>query len=299
MILRPPLDEDVPAIIELMNAASLAAFGTADTTEAELRRWLTSPDVDPVRDLRLAEQDGLVVGYADVDPTGTDPVRNWCDICVHPAAQVEAVATALVSWAEERSAEGLLRVWVPSVATDLKRSYEQLGLQLVRHSFRMQIDLGAEPEAATWPEGIEVRMFRKGDEQVVYEAHQETFEDSWEHVREPYEEWAHWLVERDDFDPSLWFLAHDGDELAGILLSVPMETEPDAGYVQILGVRRRWRRRGLGLALLRHAFREFHHRGFARVTLGVDATSLTGANRLYASAGMRVVRQFDFYEKAL
>ncbi len=286
-------------MIELMNAASRAAFGTADTTEAELRRWLTSPDVEPERDIRLAEQDGRIVGYADVDPTGTEPVRNWCDICVHPSVEVETVAAVLVGWAEERSREGFLRVWAPSVAADLKRSYERLGFDLVRHSYRMQIDLGAEPDAPAWPEGIEVRTFSEGDERAVYEAHQETFEDSWEHVREPYEEWAHWLIERDDFDPTLWFLAHGGNDLAGILLSVPMESEPDAGYVQILGVRRGWRRRGLGVALLQQAFRAFHRRGFARVTLGVDATSLTGANRLYESAGMRVVRQFDFYEKAL
>ena len=299
MKLRPPRDEDVPAIVDLMNAASTDAFGTADTTEAELRRWLTSPEVDPNRDIRLAEQGGWLAGYADVDPRGTEPVRNWCDIRVHPTAELEPVGTALVRWIEERAGGGVVRVWVPRVATGLKRLYEELGFRLVRHSYRMQSDLGSAPEAPVWPDGINVRTFRDGDAQAVYGAHQETFDDSWEHVREPYDEWRHWLVERDDFDPELWFLAHEGDELAGILLAVPKETEPDAGYIQILGVRRPWRRRGLGLALLRHAFQEFHRRGFARVTLGVDATSLTGANRLYESAGMRVVRTFDFYEKAL
>jgi mycothiol synthase len=31
----------------------------------------------------------------------------------------------------------------------------------------------------------------------------------------------------------------------------------------------------------------------------VDASSLTGATRLYEKAGMRVLRQFDNYEKEL
>jgi ribosomal protein S18 acetylase RimI-like enzyme len=48
-----------------------------------------------------------------------------------------------------------------------------------------------------------------------------------------------------------------------------------------------------------HAFHEFRRRGFHAAALGVDAESLTGANRLYESAGMRVVRQSDVYEKAL
>ena len=177
--------------------------------------------------------------------------------------------------------------------------FEQLGLRLIRHSYRMQIDFETAPEAPAWPEGIEVRTFREGDGPAVYETHDESFEDSWEHVRFSYEEWKHIFLDRDDFDPGLCFLAHDGDELAGVLLSIPVATERDAGYVQVLGVRRPWRRRGLGLALLRRSFEEFHDRGFARVRLGVDASSLTGANRLYESAGMRVVRQFDFYERLL
>jgi ribosomal protein S18 acetylase RimI-like enzyme len=52
-------------------------------------------------------------------------------------------------------------------------------------------------------------------------------------------------------------------------------------------VLRPWRRRGLGLALLRHSFQEFFRRGRRKVGLGVDASSLTGATRLYEKAGMR------------
>jgi len=116
---------------------------------------------------------------------------------------------------------------------------------------------------------------------------------------EPYEEWAHWTVERDGFDPTLWFLARDGDEIAGFSLCRPSETRPDTGFVNLLGVRRAWRRRGLGEALLRHSFVELYRRGFARVALGVDAGSPTGATRLYERVGMQVVRRLDFYEKEL
>lgn len=299
MNLRPPRNEDGPAIVELLNAASLRAYGTADTTEAELGRWLTTPGVVPERDIRLAEERDRLVGYADVDPSDTQPVRNWCNIVVHPDADTRVVAPQLVAWCEDRAGEGILRTWALSVATELGDAFERLGLGLVRHSYRMQIDLDREPELPVWPAGVFVRTFAPDDAERVYEAHQETFADSWEHTREPYEEWAHWLLEREDFDPSLWFLAEDDGQLAGILLSIPRETDPDEGYVQILGVRRSWRRAGLGRALLLHAFREFRARGFDRVGLGVDASSLTGAERLYENVGMRVVRQFGFYEKTL
>ena len=68
------------------------------------------------------------------------------------------------------------------------------------------------------------------------------------------------------------------------------ETEPGLGWVRVLGVLRSHRRRGIGEALLRHAFAEFKRRGFERVGLGVDASSPTGAVALYERAGMHVAR---------
>ena len=172
------------------------------------------------------------------------------------------------------------------------------GFSLVRHSYRMEIELdGSEPEPR-WPDGIDVRGFRDGDERTVYEAHMETFEDSWEHTRQPFDEWLYWSVQRTGFDPDLWRLAMAGDELAGIALCRRPPQAPQTGWVSILGVRRPWRRRGLGTALLRESFRALGAAGCSRVVLGVDASSLTGAHRLYESVGMRVLSTFDIYERS-
>jgi len=71
------------------------------------------------------------------------------------------------------------------------------------------------------------------------------------------------------------------------------------GWVMDLSVRRPWRKQGLGLALLQHSFVEYYNRGFRSVGLGVDASSLTGATRLYEKAGMHVQRKYDRYELEL
>jgi len=71
------------------------------------------------------------------------------------------------------------------------------------------------------------------------------------------------------------------------------------GWVGTLGVRRPYRRQGLGLALLRHSFAEFYRRGRRRVGLGVDSQNLTGATRLYQKAGMHVSRVQLIFEKEL
>ena len=94
----------------------------------------------------------------------------------------------------------------------------------------------------------------------------------------------------------MWFLALDGDEVTGAVVCSQRE---QGGWVHDVAVRRPWRRRGLGLALLRQAFGAFYGRGTRRVELGVDAQSPTGATRLYERAGMRATHQYAAYQKEL
>ena len=63
-----------------------------------------------------------------------------------------------------------------------------------------------------------------------------------------------------------------------------------------LAVRRPWRRRGLGEALLREAFVALGAAGKRRAGLGVDAENTTGAVALYKRVGMHVVRRSDTWE---
>ena len=71
-----------------------------------------------------------------------------------------------------------------------------------------------------------------------------------------------------------------------------------AGWVRQLGVAEGWRRRGLGTALLRHAFREFWSRGLDHVGLGVAADN-ERAVHTYEAAGMRRLQQYDEYQKTI
>src|SRR4029077_15470958 len=125
------------------------------------------------------------------------------------------------------------------------------------------------------------------------------FEDHWEYAPTPFEEWQHALVRQAEFRLDLWFIAEAGGEVAGVALCNQRESETDIARIAIIGVRRPWRRRGLGRALLVHAFHELQQAGFRRATLGVDADSLTGAHRLYESAGMQVVGKHDIFERQL
>jgi mycothiol synthase len=288
--LRPPRDDDFDAMLELMNAHQLAAYGEADVTADELRTWLTTPSVDPQRDIRLFERHGRLLGYIDADAIGVDPRRWWSDVKIAPEADAAEIFPELLAWLEERSGEGLLRVWTGVDDTRMLRVYADHGFAETRHSYRMEIALGGAAREPTWPDGLTLRTYEPADERHLYDVQVEVWQDTSDPLEESFEEWQHWMTKRTSFDPSLWFLVFEGDELAGFSLCRQDDTDPSAGYVGVLGVRRRWRQQGLGEALLLHSFHTFRRRGYTRSTLGVDASSPTGATRLYERAGMTVYR---------
>lgn len=304
LTIRPPREDEAAPIAELFNEISTAGYGVADTTEGEVRLWLTAPGVDRENDVRIAVgSNGLLVAYGDV---WEQDRKAWFDIrersTVGDGAAAKEVLDALLPRARELIPDlAVVRSWVPSVEKTIKAMFEREGFLLVRHSVQMAIDLGGELPGPEWPRGIAVRTFEPGrDERVVYETQNEGFADMWEYTADPYEEWLHFMAGAEDFDPTLWFLATAGDDVAGVCLCRPHRPgEPDVGWVRVLCVRPPWRRRGIALALLRHAFREFERRGRLRAGLGVDAASTTGALELYERAGMRIVRQADIYERVL
>ena len=297
MTLRPPEDDDFDAMLELMNAHQLAAFGEADLTEDELRTWLTSPSVEIERDIRVLEQDGRLVGYVDVDSNGADPPLWWCDVKLAPDVDEDPIAAELVGWLEQRLDVGRVRVWSSATDTRVVSAFERLGFAPARHSYRMEIGLGEEPAEPVWPGGISVRTLADGEERTIYDAFMEVWQDTSDPPHDTFEDWSHWMTRPETFEPSLWFLALDADELAGFAVCRQDTNDPDAGHVELLGVRRSWRKQGLGHTLLLHSFRAFRRRGWTRGTLGVDASSPTGATRLYERAGMSIYRDTLFLER--
>jgi mycothiol synthase len=307
---------DVEPALSLFNTWSQSVIHEDEVTDAGAIRneWL-SPGFDPARDIHLVfSPDGTMVGYIEVWTTAKPPVHPWLWGRVHPDFGGLGIGTWLLQWAEERACQVLddlpadlrfaPRVGIYRPATEAKKLFENMGYKQIRSSYNMRIDMEKAPPAPLWADGITLKVFNpETDTEAVYNADNEAFRDHFGYVESPHEEgltrFKHFMM-GEGFDASLWFLAMDGDEVAGISLCRPKSyDDPEMGYVNILAVRRAWRKRGIGLALLRHSFGEFYRRGKRKVGLGVDAENLTGALRLYENAGMHVHQAFDLFEKTV
>jgi ribosomal protein S18 acetylase RimI-like enzyme len=161
----------------------------------------------------------------------------------------------------------------------------------------MAIDLQEPPPAPHWPEGLEPRPFGRDHAEKFHNASEEAFAEEWGHRRKTFDEFRRERMDAPGASLDLWLGVWDGDEIAATMTCDARRFE--AGWIASIGVCKPWRRRGLGLALLHHAFTEFWRRGERTVALGVDAENPTGATRLYERAGMHVLFDAVVYEKPL
>jgi mycothiol synthase len=154
----------------------------------------------------------------------------------------------------------------------------------------MRIDLANAVRPAELPNGIDVRPYRPGlDDDELWDAFTVAFADHWGQAAVDRDHW--WQENRDGdtagFDPGLWFLAWCERAIAGFAVCrVRQDDGGPMGWVSLVGVRPRWRGRGLGHALLTRSLDSLRRRGLSRAGLSVDAANTTGALRLYEQAGM-------------
>jgi mycothiol synthase len=237
-----------------------------------------------------------------------DAAQGEAEPFVHPRHRGLGLGDVLLEMIEERAA-GLaacaalgvrprLHVFCGESKTRRRQWLLGHGYRVVREGCLMRLDLNDDPPPpAPLPTGIELREFAPGrDDEAVHAASEEAFAEHFLHRSSALEEWRTQVFGRQGFDPALWLVAWDGDEVAGESLAYK---DGDEGYVDSVSVRPAWRGRGLGLALLTSLIVVAHERGMRKIRLGVDAQNPTGALALYNKAGMHIERREETYAKDL
>ena len=280
---------------------------TVAVTSGELKVNWQDPSFSIETDAWLVEtEEGRIVGYEEFSDEHAHASLHT-DGYVHPDFKGNGIGTTLLCVIEERARREIARA-EPDLRISLQSSFHNhderghsihtaQGYHVVRYFWRMEINLQEPPPAPVLPEGMELRPFdMEKDAHAVWEATEEAFHDHWGSHFTPFEKWKHYKFDLEDFDPRLWLVAWDGDQIAGFSQN---RCRMGIGWIGTLGVRRLWRQQGLGRALLLQSFGEFYQRGMKTIGLGVDASSPTGATSLYLTAGMHAVSEFVVYEKEL
>jgi ribosomal protein S18 acetylase RimI-like enzyme len=303
--LRPSTEDDVHVMLDIAQRGYTAVTGR-DTrwSEEGLRRMRQLPGRDAGRDFP-------VVVRRDPRAAGGEQVVAWGGVFanapysevfvpLHPDpdlddADLERAVRLLVAHGEEVALEAIAeappaegRMLATELVDGTPRLPEllgELGFVRDRAEYEMAIEVDTTTPAPTWPPGIAVAPMRGPEDAAeVTDLLAEAFTEHPGDLPFSLEVVEH-VLSGEDFHPGQSAIVRDAEGGLGLVLS---RGRPGTGYVWVLGVSPRGRRRGLGQALLRHAFHEYAAAGTTLVTLDVDGANDSGALEVYRVAGMHV-----------
>jgi ribosomal protein S18 acetylase RimI-like enzyme len=292
----------------MVHASDMAAVGEADFTPDEVREALTDPGTDMSRDSWVAlDETGTLVGWTyPHNANGGD--RDFIEVYVWPSRGLPAqrpLLELILARAAERGAELGHEVYtVRAGAIPTEKDYIEAladhGFAFNRQHSRMRMSLdGVAPTPPAAPAGVTIRELRHDDETEMRRFHaliEDAFRDT-DHLAVDYDAWRQQVDAEPTKTWNEWLVALVDDDMAGALQSA--DGEENEGWVKRLAVGRNHRRRGIGEALLRHAFAVYAGNGRERAGLGVDMANPTRAVRLYLAVGLTPLYQANIYAKTL
>ena len=313
--LRAATPNDWHAIADIINAANrgdgLDEVQSAEQIASELP---DSANFLLARDLHIAEVDGVPVGFAigrkrQRDETITG--ETWAALL--PEWRQRGIGTTLFNRTREALTDLLAadpRPWpreLRSFAMDAQKADIALlmaeGYVPIRYGFEMRRFVTGVLPAHPLPAGLVLRPVAERDHRAIFDADVEAFQDHWGHTPGLASDFAA-RFNGPEINTSLWCVAWDGDQVAGVVMNAIAEEENEQlgvrrGWLDRVSVRRPWRGIGLGKALCAASLAVLHQHGMDEAWLGVDAANPTGALRLYEGLGFGVARRWQAYGRPL
>jgi mycothiol synthase len=309
-------EEDFPLMVGVINESNKTDEIThTDSLEDVAATYRHLVNCDPYTDMIFAEMKGGVIGFGRVWwILKSDGMRSYMHFTLLlPKWRGKGIRRVMLLHNERRLREiaqdhprdksRVFETWAADTETDWDSLVTAHGYKPVRYLFEMVRPHLDDIPDMPMPEGLEVRPAKPEHYRKIWDAAGEAFQDHWG-ATEWCDEWFQVWQEKPIFNPKLWQVAWDGDEVAGMILNFIHEEENKEfdrkrGYTEEISVRRPWRRRGLARALLARSLKVLKDNGMTEAALTVDAENITGALGLYESMGFQTVKRNTIYHKPL
>ncbi len=295
---------DYPKMLAIYNSLHAAGQYSGETTLKSLEAEFTNlSNCDPHDDVIFVEVHGQTVAFCRFyweRQVSTKEFAYAIIFRVDPAWQAKGIEQALIEWGESRGRHyaselpggkaGFLLVFCRETDQTRLQVLTGLGYEIKRYYHSMSRDLVDLPEKPL-PEGITVSPTLPKDYRNVWDAANEAFMDEYG-AADPTEAWYQGYLASPNFQPILWQVAWDGDEVVGSVQNYISLEENELerrhrGYTESISVLREWRGRGIASALICRSMKMFRLLNMDEVALTADTQNPTGAMRLYTALGYR------------
>ena len=226
-VVRPAREEDVEAAAEMLNEHSRRLYGADDLTPADLLMYWTSPDVELGQDVLLAESRGRPA-WRLCGP-GRPRRRRLAGRQGHRSRDPARVARGDRGAGARRKSRTRSSGATPPPTTRRSsscssgRATAEPATRSVCRSTSTEICLG--PNGPTASRSARCATARSAGSTRRKWRPSQTRGCSLP-IRTT--SWLHWMVEEPSFDRSLWFVAEQDGEVAGIIIARAPEHEPGA-----------------------------------------------------------------------
>lgn len=318
LIFRRFLGEaDYPNMVAIVEAHSKADNDDfAVTLESLKHDYAHLTNSDPKEDMLFAEINGKAIAYSRVqwwqEEEPNDRIYMHF-IKIMPEWRFQGIEEVMIRWCENRlktiaeghpkDSERILQTESSEFKPDHSKLLESFGYKATRFFIEMSRPLDDAIPEAELPEGIEVRPVHKDDIVKIWEASNEAFRDHWGYS-EPTEKDFEGYKGSKYFQPDIWQVAWDGDDVVG---SVQNYIDEDynikfnrlRGWTEGITTKREYRRRGIAKALIVRSMHMHKAKGMTEVGLGVDTNNTSNALNLYQSLGYRKDKTQIVYRKPM
>jgi mycothiol synthase len=303
---RPATLDDLDAITTLTQAMAGVDHPNYIETREEIESELTHSWTDLATDTLVAVQAsgvlaafGLVIFPPRPDDLSDTFLRAIIIGGVHPDLRGRGIGRTLLTWQHARGLEQLassdaaMPGWLMAYCDERSPSHaallERFDFATSRYFIQLERVLAEPIPELALPVGVRFEVYTPEWSERIWKAKNASFADHWGSQPGSLELWQSsedLPTRRND----LSFAAVAGDEVVGLLVTSVNEEDWVAqgftgAYIELVGVVREWRKKGIAPALLARAFRAFREQGFERAVLDVDAESPTGALGLYTGMG--------------
>lgn len=305
---RHPTTADIDAIHSLVAAADRVDHPTWTTTREEIADEFALSHLAPARDMLLATAaDGSVIawGVTMLHPSREDgELTVYHSGTVRPDLRRRGIGGRLLAWQHARGVaqlaeaaaelddggrRGELKIYAEETNTGHRVLAESLGYALARWFTSMVRDM-AEPATTQDPsDGLEVVTYTHDRDLDALAARNDAFRDHWGSRPTDPERWLQ-FVGGTNFRPDLSRLVLDDGRIVAFCLASVNEDDWESlgatnSYIDLIGVVRSHRRRGLAPLVVAHTLQAIADDGLEKAVLDVDTASPTGANTLYERLG--------------
>lgn len=311
--------DDVDTIHGVLVAADRVDHPTWTTPREEVAESFELSHIDHSRDTLIAFDDAgdaVAVGTVTLHPSRDEHLHVHLTGGVRPDRRGRGIGTALFEWQHARAEQQLreaaagdgaadaavddavadaaaplpaeIQVYASEKDLALERIAEKHGYRTERWFSTMHRDLSQPIGAVLPPAGIELVPFSHDRAEDARLARNDAFRDHWGSLPSPPERWQQFIGGA-FLRPDLCTLALDDGRIVAFCLASVNEGDFDVlgphAYIDLVGVVRSHRRRGLAPAVISRSLGAMRDAGLGTAVLDVDTESPTGANALYGGLG--------------